>query len=323
MNIIIGFLIFAVLLIVWYFGGHLVCAWPNVIKPEFGETQHLENTFAPISALFAAFASAGALYAIFLQGRQFHVQQFQSNFYTLLKIYTDSKHELQDRIQMRRNKQEECFEFFIRILRIVYMRITLRDAGELNVEEETIVKKASELIDLMRGDSGVIDATPQEVFRVAYKAFTQAAQPDFQSYFRKLYQLIKYVNSDSPRGMRSIYMAIIRAEFSIYEQVMVYYDVLYYRDDSSLFKATKFKSLIERNKLLHNMETHVLFDNRAAGEYRIGAYSSFSERGYSHIKRVKCQILNGVGQVKHACEQAKSAVLNGVRTWLKWGRGSR
>lgn len=311
-RLIICLAMFVTLLILWFLGGHLVKGWPDTIARVFGKADQLENTFAPISALFAALASAGALFAIYTQGRQFQIQQFQSNFYTLLEIYKKSKYDILANNHSNEKRFSDCFEFYIKSLRMIYLSINKTIPDGITIDEENTLKLAHEVIDPWRDESGKIDRSPQEIFGIAYDAFKYAVQPDIQHYIRKLYQLIKYTHSDAPRHKRSVYMAIIRAEFSKYEHAMLYYDVLVYKDDSSFFKKTRFKSLIEKNKLLHTMDRQVLFDNGAAGSYRACAYRSRAERVYKFYKGLVCSAIGLPPKFKALCARFLDAL---YRNW--------
>lgn len=84
-------------------------------------------------------------------------------------------------------------------------------------------------------------------------------------------------------------MAMIRTEFTKYERIILYYDILVYRDGSSFFKEMRFKKLIEKHKLLHTLDKELLFDNSAAGFYKNGAFISIGEQAYKTFKRFRIQ----------------------------------
>ena len=104
----------------------------------------------------------------------------------------------------------------------------------------------------------------------SYVTFYSRYQSDLGHYFRNLYHIIKFVDQ-SDVSDKSFYISLIRAQLSIYELTLLFYNCL-----SDLGKE-KAKPLVERYCMFKNMPQTVLVDLQAGSmkiEYQIKLFKS-------------------------------------------------
>lgn len=93
----------------------------------------------------------------------------------------------------------------------------------------------------------------------------------FDHYFRHLYRIFKYINESNliEDTERYNYAAIVRAQLSEYELLMLFYNALNVEDDGAL----KFKSLIEKYALFNNIRKDELARIEDVDLYNTTAYN--------------------------------------------------
>ncbi|NDV20277.1 hypothetical protein GO013_12740 [Pseudodesulfovibrio sp. JC047] len=279
MRILRLLLMTVVLLVVWFLGGHLFHKHWWVIDNLFGEGCW-ENTFAPVSALFAAFASGGAIYAIIVQIRQFRSQQFESNFMNLLNIYKSNKESLTVHIGKKETRGIDVFYDSYMLLKEIYTRVKCPDFSggifQPNSKSEYIIGAR---IDDLRNDYGVIEWEGRERFKLCHKTLEECLENSLGKYFRHLYHTVKYVDKMAPNSRKKkLYIGILRAQFDNYEYALIYYNTLMSNDKKVFKNTSKFQHLIERYCLLHNLNQRLLFDGHDAGRYSDKAFWHFWRR---------------------------------------------
>jgi hypothetical protein len=92
---------------------------------------------------------------------------------------------------------------------------------------------------------------------------------DLGAYFRSLYHLIKFIDkSDLSDRDRRTYTSLVRAQFSPYEHVLLFYNAL------SPFGYKKFFPLVEKYALLKNLDESLLISNDEKHFFPHGAWAS-------------------------------------------------
>lgn len=276
MWIFVLLLIFIFFVALWFLGAWAFHLQLWGIVNFFGEGKW-EDTFAPISALFAAFASGGALFAIIHQAAQFRSQQFESNFINLLNIHKSNKDSLIIKLERNEAHGIVVFKELYLLLKEIYTR------AKYPMEKYAFFQPRLNIDDLInsrldgyRNNDGVIQKEPREIFKLCHDIIEECIDYSLGKYFRHLYHTVKYVNERAPKTQKKQYVGILRAQFDNYEYAIIYYNTLMSDDKKKPNgKVSKFQHLIEKHCLLHNLRKDLLFDNHEAGRYSDRAFQHF------------------------------------------------
>lgn len=268
---IVFILILVIFLFIWFLGGHFVAKGLPILKATFGDLDTLENCFSPINTLFSALAAAGAVYAIISQGKQSRVQQFESVFFSLLNIHRENAQQLS--LNINKNEEESSgykafHECYLLLKEIFHRASSPEDFDIFFTPNLTVDDYIREQIEARVDENGLINLPKEKLFEISFKTFEQCVDNALNHYFRQLYHLIVYTDSYAPRLRKTQYIRIIRAQLTTFEFVLLYYNALMSKDYALNHSSSKFKLLIERHCLLHNMDKELLFDEEAAGSYK-------------------------------------------------------
>lgn len=250
-------------------GGHIFHKQWWILPNFFGHSD-LENTFSPINALFAALASAGAVYAIVIQAYNFSIQQFEINFFNLLNIHISNKDKIKCEIFKERITTNDIFFEFYELLKIIYIKANDPDYefNKLRIPIQDIINNG---LDMHRDDYGRINKDKHSIFKICHNIFNECTDNTLCPYFRNFYHLLKYIDESKARD-KSKFTGIVRAQINNYEYAILYYNSLMNDDLKFLHKQSKIKSLLEKHCMFHNLDKRILFDNHSAGEYKICAF---------------------------------------------------
>ncbi|WP_161949176.1 putative phage abortive infection protein [Desulfomicrobium norvegicum] len=255
----------------WLIGGHIFYKqwW---ILPNFFGYSDLENTFSPINALFAALASAGAVYAIIIQAYNFSIQQFEINFFNLLNIHISNKDKVKYDIFEDRSVNHDIFFEFYELLKIIYTKANNPDyehtMPKIRISIQDII---DDRLDMYRDDYGLINKDRHDIFKICHNIFNECTENILSPYFRNFYHLLKYIENSNAK-IKNQFTGILRAQINNYEYALLYYDSLMNGDAKLLRKQSKIKSLLEKHCMFHNLDKRILFDNYSAGKYKKCAF---------------------------------------------------
>lgn len=133
--------------------------------------------------------------------------------------------------------------------------------------------------------NGIAEKTPHykktliEHLNSVYEKFMEEAYSDIGHYFRYIYQIMKFIDkSKLSEDEKSVYMNILRAQFSNYELLLLFVNCLCYK------RSDKFKCLVEKygffehiyetdlNTFMINMNTYKIADEnkRPKSPYDLG-----------------------------------------------------
>lgn len=224
------------------------------------------DKFGAINSIFSGLAFAGIIFTILLQRKELSLQRdelkstrdvfekqnemlsqekFENTFFQLLNLYSSIVNSLD--LRRKRSSSEvistgrDCFENFYTTLKSNLVDQNQR-AIEFSVANSTIKQ--------------VIDA---------YGKFYNTNKSDMSHYFRTLYHIIKFVDQSNVANPKQ-YTAIVRAQLSSYEQVLLFYNCLHQNGKE------KFKPLIEKYTLFKNLDTSLIFNQQHLNEYEDNAY---------------------------------------------------
>ena len=194
------------------------------------QRQELEETRAELKGQKQALQNQDATLAL---------QRFESTFFQLLNLHgqiVDAIDLVNEHGQVTRSR--DCFKVF-------YKRLG------------SIQAKAAE---------NPADDDPLSIIKAAYRSFFQNEQAEIGHYFRNLYHIVKFVK-ESPIEEKRRYTNFIRAQLSVYELALLFYNGL------SEFGNEKFKPLIEEFALLKNLPPKILLQGSLhRGLYPPSAY---------------------------------------------------
>lgn len=276
---------------------------------NFGSLDHLEDTFAPVNVYFTGVSGLGIIATLIFQRFQitqankdaaenvkmlekqihesrtrFTLEHFGSIFFNLLTIHIQNSrriHDIPEQTIVRDTfgtLEYANFRDIIEITRYTSNNPLILDLSQrdnfLNAYRipkewaETKFKKYHFDHYYSKNDPTILP------FLVLFEKFGNI----YQTYYRHLYHLIKFTDKQLYNDIenRKLYMGIIRAQFARHEHIALFYNAIYFADSDEKQARdkpnTKFKELIERNHLLHEIETSLLIRPEHYNYYEKRAY---------------------------------------------------
>jgi hypothetical protein len=172
-------------------------------------------------------------------------QRFENTFFQLLTLFNSIVNSLDLRKSSAKtdviSTGRDCFEIF-------YKRLV----GFLKNSKQHIP------------NYNIIDAPIEEVLK-AFDEFYRQNRSDMSHYFRTIYHIIKFVDRSEVANKRQ-YIAIVRAQLSSYEQILLFYNCLHENGKQ------KFKPMIESYALFKNIDDSLLINEDHMSEYKQSAY---------------------------------------------------
>ena len=280
----------AILLIVlvWIAGAHSFKTSWGFFSNFFGSISDLQNIFAPQAALFSAISAFCIVATFYYQIKQFSVQSFESNFMNMLNMHVLTRSEITYPFEKQRPHNGLCvpqdapptsgasaFIDYYNLYHAVCAKYNtlfapgkefyLNDAFSRDIEDQMGM--------LMERDP--FPPPQNELFEISHLEFDSLTERRLWHYYKQLYRLIKYTDENAPKEKKGEYLGIIRANLSVHEHAMVYYNALMVKDyELGGGTKPKFQSLIERTSMLHNFPKEMLFDNHVAGKYEQSAFDN-------------------------------------------------
>ena len=161
---------------------------------------------------------------------------FENTFFQLLQLHHDHANNLMNYEEGKLLIGRQCFAYFYRLLKEIYeeKKANFVFAPHLSYTE-----------------------TEQEIIRAAYQQFYNRHQAKLGHYFRNLYNIVKFVEKHyEGEQAKQDYMKMIRAQFSSYELVLIFYNCLFFLYE---YKEVEFYQLVEKYLLLKNLPNRMLF----------------------------------------------------------------
>lgn len=201
-------------------------------KYDYKAAGEFGDAFGALSSFMASLAAAGAWIAV----NQTRKQAFESTFYSLLAHHNQiiSTTDIQAKRRVKEpNKKSKLVNTDKHVGRDAFNRL---------------------LRNLRLTVAGMRRSTEEERVLEGYKRFHNKYTNDLAHYFRTLYHIIKFID-DSSISNKSLYAKIVRAQLSDSEQTLLMYNC-------SVGKGRqKFKALVEKYSLLHNLSFHETEDH--------------------------------------------------------------
>ncbi|MDX7923378.1 putative phage abortive infection protein [Aeromonas media] len=218
----------------------------KVFAPSLGE---FGDVYGALNTLFSGLAFSGVIISIVLQSIELRAtrkemnsqvlqfeqqteamlkQVFESSFFSMMNLHNDISSNL---------RSEDKFKILF---------------WKLNEIAEKTPSYRKALIEHLNS---------------VYEKFMREAYSDIGHYFRYIYQIMKFIDkSKLSEDEKSVYMNILRAQFSNYELLLLFVNCLCYK------RSDKFKCLVEKygffehiyeadlNTLMINMNTFKIYD---------------------------------------------------------------
>ncbi|WP_323881400.1 putative phage abortive infection protein [Aeromonas caviae] len=230
----------------------------KVFAPSLGE---FGDVYGALNTLFSGLAFSGVIISIVLQSIELRATRKEMNSQVLQFE------------QQTEAMQKQVFESSF------FSMMNLHNDISSNLRSEDKFK----ILFLKLND--VAEDTPHygkaliEHLNSVYETFMGEAYSDIGHYFRYIYQIIKFIdNSKLSEDEKSVYINILRAQFSNYELLLLFVNCLCYK------RSDKFKCLVEKygffehiyetdlNTFMINMNTYKIVDEnkRPKNPYDLG-----------------------------------------------------
>lgn len=217
---------------------------PTGVSWDFETTGQLGDSFGPLNTLMAAMAAIGALAAYFSQ-----------------KVELEEARTAAAAEQRRSAKRDFETTFFslISLFRDTTNDVEVKDPfGQNPVRGRDAI---SRIINDWMGTSSGNDEKDQECYRATYAIF----QDDLGHYFRLAYHIIQFIDASNAID-KKLYVRIFRASLSNSEIILMALNCAYGEGRS------KFKPLIEKYALLHNISESDAKVWRLVYHFNVGAF---------------------------------------------------
>lgn len=262
-EIVFGILLILFIILAWW------GSWAWIDNNIISNDKELSNIsaagafgdkFGAINSIFSGLAFGGIIFTILLQKKELRLQReelrdtrkvfitqnetlekqkFENTFFQMLNLFHSiiNSLEVNNGIKGVTHKGRDCFQYFVREL--------IKEESDLlyNIKKHN-TKHNIDII--VHG----IDLELDQIINI-YDDVYQNYKSHLSHYFRTLYHIVKLVN-DSDVSNKKQYISLVRAQLSSYEQVLLFYNCLHPNG------IEKFKPLIEKYSLLHNIDSNEL-----------------------------------------------------------------
>jgi hypothetical protein len=192
----------------------------KVFAPSLGE---FGDVYGALNTLFSGLAFSGVIISIVLQSIELRATRKEMNSQVLQFE------------QQTEAMQKQVFESSF------FSMMNLHNQISSGLRSEDKFKILFENLNFVAKDTHHHGKTLIEHLNSVYEIFMGKAYSDIGHYFRYIYQIMKFIDkSKLSEGEKSIYMNILRAQFSNYELLLLFVNCLCYK------RSDKFKCLVEK-----------------------------------------------------------------------------
>jgi hypothetical protein len=209
--------------------------------------QQLEIMYSQLEVKYTRLELFGQKAEMIAQNNTLRVQKFENTFFQLLTLFNS----IVNSLDLRNRKTgavtttgRDCFEAFYKKL------------------STSIIVETRKSDVVFTGDFSVV---PICNIINAYEEFYNNNKSDVSHYFRTLYHIIKFIDKSDVENKKQ-YTAIVRAQLSSYEQILIFYNCLHSNG------RDKFKPLIERYSMFKTLDESLLFNEEHLEEYYQSAF---------------------------------------------------
>lgn len=226
------------------------------------------DMFGAVNALFSGLAFATLIYTAWMQREELALQR-EELAATRLEL-EGQKLQLQEQTKtFAMQRFEDSFFALLRTHGEIVAAMDLMGPAGSTTKSRDCFKVWYRRLQKVHAHTAVYpDGQALQTVQSVYRSFYEDHQAELGHYFRHLYHIIKFVKA-APIEDKRMYTALVRAQLSGYEHLMLFYNCL------SEYGYQRFKPLIEEFALLENMpqsqliapELHIkLYQSAAYGE---------------------------------------------------------
>lgn len=268
----------------WLFGGVATAYRWTFASIYFGSVSDLQNVFSPVSALFAGISGFGIVVTIVLQYSQIkdlklksEIERFESIFFQMLSIHRENSAKI-SKIGKKffYYTNSKCESFDVNSFETIH---TALDRVYKTIKnDDKIIPESSDKYKEILVRYCDTNVNFSYALRIAYAIIDSTLMDEMWHYHRHLYNLIFYTHSKMrDDALRSQYMKIIRAQFTAYEHIIIFYNARLFIDSEGKGACRdedgiSFYSLVYKNALLNELNKRLLLDDDHDSLYPIEAY---------------------------------------------------
>ncbi|WP_444937707.1 putative phage abortive infection protein [Microbulbifer sp. JMSA002] len=171
--------------------------------------------------------------ALMEQSKSLERQNFENTFFQLISLHNEIVSGMKKRTGSRRNGIELegrfCFTYFYGWMKEWYDELYLENFDHLTASEHT------------------------------YQKFLEEGVNTFGHYFKNLYEIFRFID-ESKADDKEQYIRILRAQLSLYEEVILFYDCVHRPENDDI------KGVLEKYSFFSNLDKKSLFDDIAHPE---------------------------------------------------------
>lgn len=231
------------------------------------------DQFGAINALFSGLAFAGLIYTILLQHEELGLQR-QELADTRDELKGQKEEAEKQNAIMRKQQFENTFFQLLQTHHEIIKMWSYLDNDRMIYGQSALKLYYKKFVAAYLGDStGYLDSEMENDIKKICNFYGLAYQ-DWEEYggvyFRNLYRTIKYIDEHTilSRIEKYEYVTLLRSQLSDYELALLFYNCL------SFYGRGKFKPLIEKYALLHNLPERLLISGKNKQFYEKGAFES-------------------------------------------------
>ncbi|MEV3827528.1 putative phage abortive infection protein [Aeromonas caviae] len=240
-----------ILCFVIYIGVLVYNIWPIESK-TIGQAGVFGDSFGVLTALFSAFAFGGLIITIWQQQEELDItrkeigqQSFESTLFKMLEIHNVLVNgiDLRQAGGVQTATGRDCFLIF-------YKSRLKKEYDEYTKNISARTKKPDDI----------------EIIRTVYKKFLESNQADLGHYFRYIYNIFKFIDRSQVED-KLYYSAVVRAQISDYEALIIFYACL-------SPEGAKFKVYAEKYALFDNLPKSLLLKQSHINLFNENAFGS-------------------------------------------------
>ncbi|WP_301750750.1 putative phage abortive infection protein [uncultured Erythrobacter sp.] len=238
---------------------------PFPVNWSFTNSGAFGDSFAPISALMALIAALGAVGAYKIQSSEIaRIRAREEEFDKIAQ--SDRARAISRQELLDRQTQKQIFEnTFFQLLKshrdlVNGLDLTERETGRQHQGHDVFRLMIEKFKEILNGDR-----TVKNVARV-WESFSEHFRYDINHYFRMMYHIVKYIDNSEIED-KYLYIQILRASLSEGEIALLALSCDYGEG------RQKFKVLVEKYALLHNLSEHEIRFWKLRSKYSKSAFS--------------------------------------------------
>jgi hypothetical protein len=249
--------------LVWFIGTILIASDISLVfalpSMSLDNLSKFGDSFNALTSLFAVLAFSGLLYsiktqqdAIAIQKQAFESQisisrdqEFDNKFFQMLGFVNDIKKQLKEGVYEGSGVFKFLREEIERELKKFY-------SEDCNGQKKHLNQKIKYFDEVFNGDFD------QE----GYEGFNFKYEKTFKYYYLNFFQLIKYVDNNSPEEKRKFYADIVRTQLSSDELILLAYNAIGVKS----FTTNKYQKFVEKYALLKHLSYSVFMNPNSGNE---------------------------------------------------------